>query len=73
MGAWIETGVSLSCSLRGTVAPYVGAWIETSRATRATADFGVAPYVGAWIETYISAFNDLINVSLPTWERGLKH
>ena len=33
----------------------------------------VAPHVGAWIETYKMQQAHLSDLSLPTWERGLKH
>ena len=34
---------------------------------------GVAPHVGAWIETAFSATDLSKKLSLPMWERGLKH
>ena len=33
---------------------------------------GVAPFVGAWIETMIYKDYKKLNMSLPSWERGLK-
>ena len=32
----------------------------------------VAPLVGAWIEIYVTEIADGQDVSLPSWERGLK-
>ena len=54
------------------VAPLVGAWIEMSAMSADGTTETVAPLVGAWIE--ISMMSDVINadVSLPSWERGLK-
>ena len=36
-------------------------------------DLDVAPFVGSWIETIESASIPSKKVSLPSWERGLKH
>ena len=33
----------------------------------------VAPHVGAWVETDVQAKKDSNPMSLPVWERGLKH
>ena len=33
----------------------------------------VAPYVGAWIETRLFASSGGLEMSHPTWVRGLKH
>ena len=33
----------------------------------------VAPHVGAWIETYQCQAESMATMSLPMWERGLKH
>ena len=54
------------------VAPYVGAWIETPCLLTFTLNFMVAPYVGAWIETSKTKPLRVINLSHPTWVRGLK-
>ena len=51
----------------------MGAWIETCWLDYLLYEIGVAPHVGAWIETEIFAQNDKDELSLPTWERGLKH
>ncbi len=55
------------------VAPYVGAWIETYSQVGIFDEYIVAPYVGAWIETHTYPNSTVKIVSLPTWERGLKH
>ena len=51
----------------------MGAWIETIFNRQMQFDDLVAPHVGAWIETslYLASVNVIL--SLPTWERGLKH
>ena len=55
------------------VAPYVGAWIETSNYRQQFEESFVAPYVGAWIETVQSLNYSKVDLSHPTWVRGLKH
>ena len=55
------------------VAPLVGAWIEISCMQNGFLCWSVAPLVGAWIEILqIKIKVDANNVSLPSWERGLK-
>ena len=58
----------------GKVAPYMGAWIETKTERTADGRVRVAPYMGAWIETGNGGrkIKD-VTLSLPIWERGLKH
>ena len=58
--------------MSNTVAPYVGAWIETSRSVHYYQLDQVAPYVGAWIETSFSIYAKSLQMSHPTWVRGLK-
>ena len=56
------------------VAPFVGAWIETSSTSSGSVVCTVAPFVGAWIETIVCLVTcHGIIMSLPSWERGLKH
>ena len=55
------------------VAPLVGAWIETLSVIIVTASIQVAPLVGAWIETFKRTCMLVPSLSLPSWERGLKH
>ena len=50
----------------------MGAWIETLLEPLRKTIMEVAPYVGAWIETQTGIFDEYIDKSLPTWERGLK-
>ena len=50
----------------------MGAWIETYSVASAAAVICVAPFVGAWIETGFYFSGLLIDLSLPSWERGLK-
>ena len=59
---------------RHRVAPRVGAWIETLIEELPDVKARVAPRVGAWIETGkgVSRFY-VLSMSLPVWERGLKH
>ena len=73
MGAWIETLMLPSDTIRLIVAPYVGAWIETDSCRSAWAALVVAPYVGAWIETRWQTIRMLMaGGSHPMWVRGLK-
>ena len=55
------------------VAPLVGAWIETPNSADYLLNFVVAPLVGAWIETDSSSHFRNLNLSHPSWVRGLKH
>ena len=72
MGAWIETRIISCCFFQYSVAPRVGAWIETRRRVLPGVHVPVAPRVGAWIETLISNDENISQMSLPVWERGLK-
>ena len=55
------------------VTPHVGVWIET-RWHKLRPNFNkVTPHVGVWIETGLSAIRDVLGMSLPMWECGLKH
>ena len=54
------------------VAPFVGAWIETSGSAGLMVSTVVAPFVGAWIETLTDRLSAGRELSLPSWERGLK-
>ena len=52
MGAWIETGKTMSMvDYLERVAPLMGAWIETPPLSEDLACLIVAPLMGAWIET----------------------
>ena len=73
MGAWIETSVLRDFYSVGGVAPHVGAWIETHFCLLIGAERQVAPHVGAWIETKSPIIFNCCVMSLPMWERGLKH
>ena len=55
------------------VAPFVGAWIEIMKNWRHAHPKAVAPFVGAWIEMHQAETHwQRRNMSLPSWERGLK-
>ena len=54
------------------VTPHVGVWIETDLANRRGFWEKVTPHVGAWIEIQNAEQMQLIEQSLPMWERGLK-
>mgnify|MGYP007100800614 FL=1 len=72
VGAWIETYCVFVDVHQIMVAPFVGAWIETREEPTTPSIKVVAPFVGAWIETEDSGAKDPHDVSLPSWERGLK-
>ena len=55
------------------VAPYMGAWIEIYERRLDNLEKEVAPYMGAWIEIASRNGGSSTNMSLPTWERGLKY
>ena len=50
----------------------MGAWIEIPRKSETTPNKDVAPLVGAWIEMTIPPRIRLPELSLLSWERGLK-
>ena len=50
----------------------MGAWIEICIPLRERYGTEVAPFVGAWIEIPAKDSRYQMNVSLPSWERGLK-
>ena len=54
------------------VAPLVGAWIEILYFGDFPLADMVAPLVGAWIEIKNSSLVNIMFLSLPSWERGLK-
>ena len=52
----------------------MGAWIETWICVSVCDNNIVAPHVGAWIETLdYQNLVEMYGLSLPMWERGLKH
>ena len=55
-----------------TVAPHVGAWIEMTVMLNCLPLRLVAPHVGAWIEILYLSYVRYVNMSHPTWVRGLK-
>ena len=73
VGAWIEiTYMEYSFHLIA-VAPLVGAWIEIETDfVRFKSSPTVAPLVGAWIEISVNGIVRYPDLSLPSWERGLK-
>ena len=72
MGAWIEILNNLRKQVIDCVAPLVGAWIEIKKVGEAGKKVTVAPLVGAWIEISGPGRQTILNMSLPSWERGLK-
>ena len=54
------------------VAPFTGAWIEMELAGLEDGPEIVAPFTGAWIEMLLSSGPAVLQVSLPSRERGLK-
>ena len=54
------------------VAPLVGAWIEIALSSSTYLKKDVAPLVGAWIEIPALSLLKITDMSLPSWERGLK-
>ena len=55
------------------VAPLVGAWIEIRALAMKILEETVAPLVGAWIEIDMVNHPSHYNLSLLSWERGLKY
>ena len=55
------------------VAPLVGAWIEILGGSYVVRYIPVAPLVGAWIEISIPSQLFAKQLSLLSWERGLKY
>ena len=72
VGAWIETWLEAAEPHASRVAPLVGAWIETNAVRAGAGAAGVAPLVGAWIETVTKLNYKKIDLSHPSWVRGLK-
>ena len=73
MGAWIEISFCAAQPVPVSVAPYMGAWIEIPPYRYVYYATKVAPYMGAWIEIHYHTDSCRhMDVSLPTWERGLK-
>ena len=70
-GARIETCPSFDLIDLILVAPHAGARIETAYCERVMDPNFVAPHAGARIETSWSPVNQLLETSLPTWERYL--
>ena len=59
--------------MKGQVAPQAGAWVEAQGWTIGNGKRVVAPHAGAWVETTMLSLHEVCVVSLPVWERGLKH
>ena len=72
VGAWIEIGINSTIYKSVDVAPLVGAWIEMFEMDSLEELEKVAPLVGAWIEIRTKSLFAAADVSLPSWERGLK-
>ena len=73
VGAWIEIIISKAMKKADEVAPLVGAWIEIPWVGAPDLLDIVAPLVGAWIEISIAPLEPDANMSLLSWERGLKY
>ena len=54
------------------VTPFVGVWIEIYNQSGHYYGVTVAPFVGVWIEILLTAYQTALNLSLPSWECGLK-
>ena len=56
------------------VAPFVGVWIEIfENLLQIHSLLGVAPFVGVWIEILLPSLHRcILDLSLPSWECGLK-
>ena len=54
------------------VAPFAGAWIEIAAIKPGKEIEIVAPFAGAWIEITNLCYLNLVILSLPSRERGLK-
>ena len=72
VGAWIEMARSILFTGLKSVAPLVGAWIEIELVNLKIIMLVVAPLVGAWIEILFLMSIIEQNLSLLSWERGLK-
>ena len=72
VGAWIEILGSNAGAMGIRVAPLVGAWIEIDPQYTILPMVTVAPLVGAWIEIVSGSDASQKQMSLPSWERGLK-
>ena len=73
VGAWIEIYIFRSAPRNlFIVAPLVGAWIEITKYHGAYKGGLVTPFVGVWIEIIMIQWIEYDDVSLPSWECGLK-
>ena len=54
------------------VAPFVGVWIEMTCQFQNHTEKDVAPFVGVWIEIDQIKIRKGKDMSLPSWECGLK-
>ena len=54
------------------VAPFVGVWVEIFSAGFCFTYLSVAPFVGVWVEIRFLCILHLLDLSLPSWECGLK-
>ena len=74
VGVWIEIGIVEHKSVSTCVTPFVGVWIEIGKTPTSHSISGVTPFVGVWIEIcYRSIIGLLQQLSLPSWECGLKY
>ena len=54
------------------VTPFVGVWIEIKKIPNDNQFTVVTPFVGVWIEIIMIQWIEYDDVSLPSWECGLK-
>ena len=75
-GVWIEINSFTIMNLfrYKIVTPFAGVWIEMSILIPVALDISVTPFAGVWIEIVIPvSTNDLLGLSLPSRECGLKY
>ena len=72
MGVWIEMTCQFQNHTEKDVAPFVGVWIEMASYFCLGGKIMVAPFVGVWIEIDQIKIRKGKDMSLPSWECGLK-
>ena len=72
MGVWIEITAAVGAIYTFSVTPCMGVWIEISKLSLKTWGIAVTPCMGVWIEITTCACSNVLLLSLPVWECGLK-
>ena len=72
VGVWIEMTCQFQNHTEKDVAPFVGVWIEMASYFCLGGKIMVAPFVGVWIEIDQIKIRKGKDMSLPSWECGLK-